>query len=1245
MVAEVLSREWTRVEALAGSAVLLAILTVSGCGSSSSKIAVTVSPKTASVRLQSTAQFAYSITPSSDTAGVKWYVNDTLSGNATIGTIDTTGKYTAPTSSSTSLTVTVKAISNTDTAKYDTATVTVTTGATVTVFPTSTVTIAEGETYQFTDTVTNLVNANSPTTVDWYVDGTNGGSNSNGTIDTTGKYTAPNSVGTHVVKAQLQSDSASYGQTNVAVVVPGAATLSDVYPCDSSSQRAYGCSLPQGALFEDVYLYGSNFRSSSIARANGSPLLTSFISTNVLRARLMASDLANTDTSSGTGTLFLDVAQQSASTGSSTSSAVDVPIARVPPALISSTPDSVTQNGGTLSMAFDGGYFTPATSADFNGLSQSATVQNTRKLLVTIDSSNFTTAGLFPIDVRNSGDSRIAGANLAVRPPITQSSSPTPITTQPVQGTSPNAIAVNQATGLAVVANTGSNNITLFDLKAAIPTAIGPYAVGKAPTGVAVDDLRNLAFVTNSGDNSLQILDLSGSPASAPTIKATINFQASSTQSTPSLDAVQPYSVAVNPLTGKGLVVFQGSSYVDVVDYSNFNTAVQSPDLTQIKIKRGQITTTGNYPHIAVEPRLNWAFVTPGGNGNGSVVDLGANGQQIVSLIAAPSSSGAVRKSNTVTITTTSAHNLVVGEYVTISGVNDTSFDGYFQVASVPSSTSFTFSQSGPDNSTSPSGNGEVSAAAPLATINVNKDVRGIGINTETETALLCDPTAVSLTVLNLFDQTTSSISGSAGTAQTARASDCAVNPLTDTAAIVDSNSNTFSIVDVQNSHILSQFLVGRNPTAVAIDYPSNLAAVVNSTDATVTIIPLGNIRSSTARPQPQVVRLSPFNTLTSTSDEMLTLIGGGFVAGAVVRINDNALVTSFISSRELTANLPASRLGSPVRYVVDVQNPDGNVSNVNDFYVMKSVSVGTAPRGVAIDRERNLAVVTNSGADVNGSLGTVSIIDLTTFTQRYKITVGKSPQGVALSSLSGRAAVANTDDDTVSIISLDTGTLATTVSVAPGSASSTGTSKPIGIAVHPGTGQVVVADSNASLISLFDIASPGTPSTISVDAGPNAPAIDPTRNIAAVAEGASDKVVIIDLPSKQILSRITGTAFPTGAIYDPDSDAFLVTSSTTNNIYSFHVDPSKGQYGAPVGYSVGFNPTSLDYNYRTSTLITGNPLSQTLSVMDFLTGKVKAVIPISMSQQFAVAIDPATNRAVIADQNNNRILIVPLPR
>src|SRR5262249_32952723 len=170
---------------------------------------------------------------------------------------------------------------------------------------------------------------------------------------------------------------------------------------------------------------------------------------------------------------------------------------------------------------------------------------------------------------------------------------------------------------------------------------------------------------------------------------------------------------------------------------------------------------------------------------------------------------------------------LTVGEYVTISGVNDTLFDGYFQVATVPSPTSFTFSQSGPDNDTNPSGNGSVAAAAPLATMNIDKDVRGIGINTQTEMALLCNPNSVSQTLVSLLDQTTSLLSGA--NQATIPASDCAVNPLTDVAVAVNSQSNTLSIIDLQNRFIQSQFPIGRNPSAVAIDAARNLAVAVNA--------------------------------------------------------------------------------------------------------------------------------------------------------------------------------------------------------------------------------------------------------------------------------------------------------------------------------------------------------------------------------------------------------------------------------
>lgn len=55
------------------------------------------------------------------------------------------------------------------------------------------------------------------------------------------------------------------------------------------------------------------------------------------------------------------------------------------------------------------------------------------------------------------------------------------------------------------------------------------------------------------------------------------------------------------------------------------------------------------------------------------------------STITAASESG-----NVVTITTAAAHNLVAGQYVTISGVTPSAYNGVFQILAVPTSTSFT---------------------------------------------------------------------------------------------------------------------------------------------------------------------------------------------------------------------------------------------------------------------------------------------------------------------------------------------------------------------------------------------------------------------------------------------------------------------------------------------------------------------------------------------------------------------------
>jgi len=1172
------------------AALLIAWLTAGGCGSKG-VVTVTLSPTTATVKLEATEQFTAAVTGNSNT-NVTWAVNSVTGGNSSVGTISTQGLYTAPANALNASTVSVTATSVADTSKSATATVTISSGATVTVFPTTGVTLAVGDTYQFTDTVTNTIsNSTQATAVYWYVNSVLGGNATTGTITTTGEYTAPSEIGsttTFVIKATLQADSTSSGTTNVTVSPAGAPTLSTVSPS----------TVAQGSYFEDIYLSGGNFLSTSTARINGTPVATTFITSGVITARIPAMNLTSA------GTLFVDVEQQAGSL----SSVVELTVAPTAPALISTTPNSATQttaNGGSLTIGFDGGYYTSSTSATVNGTSVSATAANSRQLNVAVSNETFSAAGLYSVIARNQGVAQITGGNFAVQ--LDPNSNPPTVLTTLGVGTNPSAAAINTATGVAVIANTGGNSLSLINL--ATQQQTGTITVGVSPTSVAVDNLRNLAITANNGDDSISIVSLPTATASATTLATITN-----TTTTP-ID-VYPYAVALNPQSSKALVVYQNSSTATVIDYSTPSAPV---------VTAGQIPTTGAAPQVNVDPRLNWAFVTPGGSGTVAVVDLNHSGQNIISLIAVPSSNGAVRDSDTVTITTSSDDGLTVGEYVTIAGVDDSSFDGYFKVASTPSSTSFTYSQSGANTT---SGNGTVSAAGPLLTVSLSQNTTGICINNETEQAVFTDPSTQAVSLMSLLDQSTGSLTLETGTYA------CAINPLTNETVTVNEIGNTASILNLQTPVRTARFTVGHKPVAVALDPVSNIAVTVNQADNTVTLIQLGAMRSL------QVEQMSPTSTLTSTSSVTLTLVGNGFTPNSVVTASGTNLTTIYVNSREITAAIPATMLGAPVRYVIQV-NDSGAVSNLTDFYVMQAINVGLSPRGIALDRQRHLAVVTNSGPVQSGGQGSVSIINTNTYSISGTLNVGTSPQGVALSSIAGRAAVTNTDDDTVSIIDLDNIAVATTVSVAP---STSGTyAKPIGIAVHPGSGEVVVADSDDSEVSFFNITNPGTPTTLTLDAGPNAVAIDPTRNIAAVTEGSSSEVVIVDLSDSQILDRVTGFQLPTGAMYDPDSGTFLVTSSLANNFGSVTAHPDTGTYSVNF-YRVGINPTALDYNYRSSTLVSVNTSSQNLSVMDFLSKTVKAILPLSVSQQFGVAIDPVTNFAWVVDQNNNRVLVVPLP-
>ncbi len=1205
--------------------ILLIGVMTTGCGSSNgnSTTGIIIAPQSATVLLNGFVQFFVSIS-SGSASDVIWAVNGVESGDIeTVGTISSAGLYQAPATIPVNTTIAVTATMGNESAS---ATVTLDSGVRVSVTP-GAATVGTEESFPFTATVTGVP---SDAAISGTCDSmtsmpvpctavTLSVSSGSGSIDSNaGIYMAPATADTATVTATSVFDSTKTDSASVTIVLATDPTITSVTPNTGAV----------GALHQDVYLTGTDFISTTDVSINGTKVATSDIaagSSTTLRVRVR--DLFLTTA----GTLAFTVARPGEADQSCPEPArCQLELSPMRPAIVGTSPDSIPQSSSAaISFNVNGGYFgtraNPAVTAEFAGQPISATISTpnpARQLSVTISEADLNTPGLFPVSVLNqSPGSPPAVANVAVQPQYQEAPGSTIIQlpNSPLSvGINPTAVAINPATGLAVVANQGSNDITLIDLTAAAPTVVSasictgsmgavsaPCPVTSGPVSVAVDELRNIALVANSTAQNVAVVDLS-------TLSVTAIIP-----SGPTSIARVPWAVGINPMMGRGIVAYQTAGFASILDLT------QAPPAPPAVIGVVSISN-GATPRVSVSSKLNWALVTPGGSGSLSLVDLSQ--QSEVSVVTASRASGAV------TVTTADPHGLRVDEAVLITGMSDESFDGVFTVLSTPSTTTFTFSQAGPSVSSS---NGTVKHALPVVTLATSPTLTGVAFNNETDKAILVNPAeGFPGTILSALDQTSTSV----GFPQTLGNIGAAFNPLANIAVTVNQAANQAFVIDPTTPAILETFAVGTDPVDVAIDPPTNIAVIVNHGDNSVSIFSLGNLRPL------HMLEISPTqvvadSTLTSPavySDQVITIVGKGFTGSSVARLDGDSTSIEIVSfsDRMMTIRIPANRLesGGPRRYALDVAE-GGSVSNATSFTVMQSVDVtetgclAPAPHGVAIDPQRNLAVVTNLGCD------SVSLIDLETGTGET-VSVGVSPVGVGVLPQAGLAVVANSGSNTASVVDLDVGTVVAEVTTDLG---------PTGVAIDPLLGQAIVVATGANVVNVFPVSlDPGTPIAINVQQTPGGVAVDPARHLAAVANIGRNTVSLVDLTQAVATAHVGGFVFPAGLALDPVSGNFLVASSLSNQVLILN---PVSQVVTPI--RTGINPTSIAYNFASSTLVTTNSVSSTMTVMDFLERRVRAVLPVTPSSLslFSVAIHPFTNLAVVADSTHNRVLFFPLPR
>ena len=1187
---------------------------LSACGGNSTPVGVTVIPNTQTVGVGDQFQFQATVTGTSTTS-VTWQIclppsppnaqptvcSPPTTGDTQLPTgygVITSGQanssaggfYTAPASLPPTNPFYVVATSTVNTNIFGISIVTIDSKIRVAVAPTG-ATIAPGDSYTFTANVTGTTNS----AVTWEVNGIANGDVTDGVIvsgggnGNTATYTAPisNPPGSVTITAVSGFDPAESGTATVTIITSAAPTLTSAAP------NIVG----EGSAQQEVFLTGTNFTSNSTVLAGSPPaaVSTTFLSTTLLHATIPAAPL------SVAGPVPLVVQAQNGDLSNVLTGPTNgLKVTPSRPAVVALVPDTIVPSGTTAGVNLIGGFFSAQTTAQCNGQTATVTHTSSQQLGVVIPSTCASAPGQYPLIVQNSDvvapNPAMSAVNITVEPQPGDIS--TGVSSSFAVGASPLGIAIDPALNLAVIANTGSNSVSVVNLTTLATTNV---PVGNVPTSVAIDDQvttaggalgDHIAVVTNSGSNTLSVIDLA-----TQTLTATLTLP---NTSTPPNGPPVPYAIGINPLTHRGLVAFQSTNSAAIVDFTaGVPTFIQTIAGTLAPIG------TGISPNVAVDPILNWAVITPGGSGTITVVDLGRN-----------------------------------------IGLNQNTAD----LGRTP---------------------------VVIASLSISNTVQGVGINPSTHQALFADPrgpndvpAAPPVSSFSMLDDSVGSVpftqNGIAFTNLGLVAA--AVNPLANIGIVVNGAANNGYVLDLANDLVLQTVSGLNSPQAVAVNPLTNTAYIVNQGNNTVSVFPM-----ATTTPNPlQILEMSPATAFVQIVQGQpagltLSIIGNGFTAGSQVLLDGTAVATTFVSSRQLMAAVPGTDVATARHYAVYVQTGTA-ISNVSGLTVIQPVSVGSSPVGVAVDPYLDQAVVTNSASN---SISVVNLLNGAQIPPQSPsfFATGSTPYGVGILARSGQAVVANNGSSDVTVLDEKgiNNVFSSPVTVDLGTAT-----LPIGVAVDQYSALAAITDTfvenpnNSGGLSSFVVvgaASGTTAGSAFTDYVPLAVAIDPTINndvtqaVAGVTTATNNNGLdLLPLPGGTI-TRVP-MSLPTGIVFDALNQVFLVTDSTANVVDI--VDPLTSKETSSI--STGINPTSVDYNFNSSTLVTSNAASNTLSILAYVCPPnpngisncpvpqvreildVGGVLPTVVLGPNSIAIDPRLNLAVQIDQANNRILLVPLP-
>lgn len=442
-------------------------------------------------------------------------------------------------------------------------------------------------------------------------------------------------------------------------------------------------------------------------------------------------------------------------------------------------------------------------------------------------------------------------------------------------------------------------------------------------------------------------------------------------------------------------------------------------------------------------------------------------------------------------------------------------------------------------------------------------------------------------------------------------------NPATGNIYVVNSASDSVSVINAATNALTATVNTGANPVAAAVNPLTNMIYVANGASNNITVIN-GATNATTTVTNPNAI--GPVAVAVDSLTNRVYVANGGSNNVTVINGNGNTVVgTVGVGSN------PTSVVVNPATNRVFVGNRgSGNVSVINgaNNTVVATVTTGTNPISLSLNTATNTIYVANNGSAnltaINGASNTVAAT----------ITVGSNPIAVAVNPVTDTVYVANNGSGNVTVVNGANNTVTTTVNAG---------TNPVAVATDLTSNQVYVANGGSNNVTVIN-GSTNAATTVA-DPSANSPAavgVNPVTNSVYVANNESGNVSVINADINVVTTTVNTPANPVAVALNSVTDTIYVVNS--GNATVSVINGASNQVVATV--NVGTSPVAIAVNPATNMIYVANGGNNSLTVISGATNSVVTTVNTG-TNPVAVAVNPVTDTIYVANNGSGNVSVI----